>query len=177
MVATRTSFARDVTGRDEGETDDAGLGRGVRCLPDLPLVRCDGCGHDHDATFAVHGFVLHHAGGREAQHVEAADQIDSDDFTVEVGIAGLPVLLDHTQLPPRPPQCTIARTVYTAERKVFGKPVASFQNSKFVLAECAADVDAINLMADRALELRDAGDLTVSDAAKAKLFCTENADA
>lgn len=64
---------------------------------------------------------------------------------------------------------------YTAERKVFGKPVSSFQNSKFVLAECAADVDAVNLMADRALELHDAGELTVADAAKAKLFCTETA--
>ncbi|MBV6756237.1 acyl-CoA dehydrogenase family protein [Rhodococcus opacus] len=64
---------------------------------------------------------------------------------------------------------------YTAERTVFGKPVSSFQNSKFVLAECATDVDAVNLMADRALELHDAGDLTVSDAARAKLFCTETA--
>jgi acyl-CoA dehydrogenase len=30
-------------------------------------------------------------------------------------------------------------------------------------------------MADRALELHDAGELTVADAAKAKLFCTEAA--
>ena len=31
---------------------------------------------------------------------------------------------------------------YVKERQVFGKPVASFQNTKFVLAECAAEVEA-----------------------------------
>lgn len=64
---------------------------------------------------------------------------------------------------------------YVKDRHVFGKPVASFQNTKFVLAECATDVEAITLMADRALELHDAGELSVADAAKAKLFCTETA--
>ncbi|MBV6754885.1 acyl-CoA dehydrogenase family protein [Rhodococcus opacus] len=64
---------------------------------------------------------------------------------------------------------------YVTERHVFGKPVAAFQNTKFVLAECATDVEAITLMADRALELHDAGELSVADAAKAKLFCTETA--
>ncbi|MFF2508155.1 acyl-CoA dehydrogenase family protein [Streptomyces sp. NPDC058067] len=64
-------------------------------------------------------------------------------------------------------------TDYVRERTVFGKPVAHFQNTKFVLAECATEVEAARLMADRALELHDAGELTVADAAKAKLFCTE----
>ncbi|MER5437265.1 acyl-CoA dehydrogenase family protein [Streptomyces sp. NPDC002790] len=64
-------------------------------------------------------------------------------------------------------------TDYVKERTVFGKPVAHFQNTKFVLAECATEVEAAQLMADRALELHDDGELSVSDAAKAKLFCTE----
>ncbi|MEU2002439.1 acyl-CoA dehydrogenase family protein [Rhodococcus sp. NPDC019627] len=64
---------------------------------------------------------------------------------------------------------------YVKERNVFGKPVAAFQNTKFVLAECATEVEAIQLMADRALELHDAGELSVPDAAKVKLFCTEAA--
>lgn len=64
---------------------------------------------------------------------------------------------------------------YVKERVIFGKPLSSFQNSKFVLAECATEVDAIVLMADRALELHDEGQLSVPDAAKAKLFCTEGA--
>ncbi|MGW5075255.1 acyl-CoA dehydrogenase family protein [Rhodococcus sp. NPDC004095] len=64
---------------------------------------------------------------------------------------------------------------YVKERTVFGKPVSSFQNTKFVLAECATEVEAMQLMTDRAIELHDAGELTVADAAKAKLFCTEAA--
>ncbi|NBE53632.1 acyl-CoA dehydrogenase family protein [Streptomyces boluensis] len=64
-------------------------------------------------------------------------------------------------------------TDYVRERTIFGKPVAHFQNTKFVLAECATEVEAAQLMADRALELHDEGELTVADAAKAKLFCTE----
>ncbi|MFC8719586.1 acyl-CoA dehydrogenase family protein [Kitasatospora sp. NPDC057198] len=66
-------------------------------------------------------------------------------------------------------------TAYVKERTVFGKPVAAFQNTKFVLAECATEVEAAQLMADRALELHDRGELSVVDAAKAKLFCTEAA--
>jgi acyl-CoA dehydrogenase len=64
-------------------------------------------------------------------------------------------------------------TEYVKERTVFGRPVAEFQNTKFVLAECAAEVEAAQLVADRVLELHDAGELTIPDAAKAKLFCTE----
>ena len=40
---------------------------------------------------------------------------------------------------------------YVQERTVFGKPVASFQNTKFELAACQAEVDAAEAVADRAL--------------------------
>ncbi|WP_405904159.1 acyl-CoA dehydrogenase family protein [Streptomyces sp. NBC_00656] len=62
---------------------------------------------------------------------------------------------------------------YTKERQVFGKPVASFQNTKFVLAECAAEVEALQAMVDKAIELYDSDELTAADAAKLKLFGTE----
>ncbi|CAN5522552.1 acyl-CoA dehydrogenase family protein [soil metagenome] len=62
---------------------------------------------------------------------------------------------------------------YVKDRKVFGKPVAAFQNTKFVLAECATEVDAIQLVSDNALECHDRGTLTIPDAAKAKLVCIE----
>ncbi|MGW8762908.1 acyl-CoA dehydrogenase family protein [Streptomyces sp. NPDC055815] len=62
---------------------------------------------------------------------------------------------------------------YVQERQVFGRPVAAFQNTKFVLAECATEVEAAEAMVDRALELHANGELTPADAAKAKLFCTE----
>ncbi|WP_416062150.1 acyl-CoA dehydrogenase family protein [Rhodococcus indonesiensis] len=64
---------------------------------------------------------------------------------------------------------------YTKDRKVFGKPVAAFQNTKFVLAECSTELQAVQLMVDNALELHDRGELTVPDAARAKLFSTEAA--
>lgn len=62
---------------------------------------------------------------------------------------------------------------YVNERTVFGREVASFQNTKFVLADCKADVDAMQAVCDRALEALDADDLTPADAASAKLFTTE----
>jgi alkylation response protein AidB-like acyl-CoA dehydrogenase len=62
---------------------------------------------------------------------------------------------------------------YTQDRTVFNQPVASFQNTKFELAACQADVDASEAVVDRALEAIDRGELTAADAASAKLFCTE----
>lgn len=66
-------------------------------------------------------------------------------------------------------------TDYVTERQVFGKSVAAFQNTKFVLAECAAEIEAAQTMADRAMNLHDRGELTAADASKLKLFGTEMA--
>ncbi len=62
---------------------------------------------------------------------------------------------------------------YTRERKAFGTPIASFQNTKFVLAGLSAKVEAGRHLVDRALEELDAGTLSVADAARVKLFTTE----
>ncbi|GCD88120.1 acyl-CoA dehydrogenase family protein [Nocardioides sp. LS1] len=62
---------------------------------------------------------------------------------------------------------------YVSDRKVFGQSVSSFQNTKFELAACKAEVDAAEAVTDRALEALDAGDLTAAEAASAKLFCSE----
>ena len=62
---------------------------------------------------------------------------------------------------------------YTKDRKVFGQRVADFQNTKFVLADCATELEAGQALVDRAVVALDAGTLTDADAAKAKLFCTE----
>ncbi|MEU0689213.1 acyl-CoA dehydrogenase family protein [Streptomyces uncialis] len=66
-------------------------------------------------------------------------------------------------------------TEYVRERQVFGRPVAAFQNTRFVLAGCATEVAAAQALVDRALEEHAAGRLTPADAARAKLFCTETA--
>jgi alkylation response protein AidB-like acyl-CoA dehydrogenase len=62
---------------------------------------------------------------------------------------------------------------YTRERKAFGTPIASFQNTKFVLAGLSAKVEAGRHLVDRAIEELDAGTLSVADAARVKLFTTE----
>lgn len=62
---------------------------------------------------------------------------------------------------------------YVRERMVFGQPLSSYQNTKFVLAECAGDTEAGRCLVDRALELHEVGELAVADVAKVKLFATE----
>lgn len=62
---------------------------------------------------------------------------------------------------------------YTKDRKAFGTPVASFQNTKFELAACSTEVEAAQAMLDRAVSLHVDGELSAPDAARVKLFCTE----
>ena len=64
---------------------------------------------------------------------------------------------------------------YTQERHAFGTPVSSFQNTKFELAACKADVDATEAVVDRAMDAHDSDELTAADAASVKLFSTETA--
>ncbi|MGW6455732.1 acyl-CoA dehydrogenase family protein [Streptomyces sp. NPDC055078] len=64
---------------------------------------------------------------------------------------------------------------YTRERTVFGAAVASFQNSRFVLAECDTEVAAAQALVDQGIRLEESGDLTPADAARIKLFGTETA--
>jgi alkylation response protein AidB-like acyl-CoA dehydrogenase len=62
---------------------------------------------------------------------------------------------------------------YVSDRKAFGTTVGSFQNTKFVLAEIATEVDVAQAFIDRCVLLLNAGALTPADAAKAKWWCTE----
>ncbi|MBU8810462.1 acyl-CoA dehydrogenase family protein [Mycolicibacterium goodii] len=62
---------------------------------------------------------------------------------------------------------------YTKDRKIFGASVSSFQNTKFELAACSAEVEAAQAMLDRAVALHVDGQLSGADAARVKLFCTE----
>lgn len=64
---------------------------------------------------------------------------------------------------------------YVGSREIFGRSLSEFQNTKFVLAECAAEVAAAQALADRGLELDEADELSVAEAATVKLFCTEAA--
>jgi alkylation response protein AidB-like acyl-CoA dehydrogenase len=62
---------------------------------------------------------------------------------------------------------------YVKERRAFGQPIGSFQNSKFVLAEIATEVDIAQHYVDDCVRALDVGELTAVDASKAKWWCTE----
>jgi len=59
------------------------------------------------------------------------------------------------------------------DRKAFGKTIGSFQNTKFVLAEIATEVDVAQAFVDQCVQRLNAGELNAADAAKAKWWCTE----
>jgi long-chain-acyl-CoA dehydrogenase len=62
---------------------------------------------------------------------------------------------------------------YVRERKAFGTTIGSFQNTKFVLAEIATEVDVAQAFVDRCVDRLNTGELSAADAAKAKWWCTE----
>ena len=62
---------------------------------------------------------------------------------------------------------------YVKDRKAFGTPVASFQNTKFELAAVSTEIEAAQAMLDRAVADHVDRVLSREDAARVKLFCTE----
>jgi alkylation response protein AidB-like acyl-CoA dehydrogenase len=62
---------------------------------------------------------------------------------------------------------------YVMERKAFGSPVASFQNTRFALAEMRTEIDVSQVFVDRCVEALNEGALSVEEAAEAKWWCTE----
>jgi butyryl-CoA dehydrogenase len=64
---------------------------------------------------------------------------------------------------------------YSKERRQFQKPLASFQTIQNYLADMATDIDAGRLLLYRACEAMDSGHPFASEAAMAKLFCSEMA--
>jgi alkylation response protein AidB-like acyl-CoA dehydrogenase len=62
---------------------------------------------------------------------------------------------------------------YVKERKAFGQPIGSFQNTKFVLAELATEVEIGQAYIDRCVLALNEAELSAEDAAKAKWWCTE----
>jgi len=62
---------------------------------------------------------------------------------------------------------------YCRNRTAFGRPIGSFQHSRFVLAELATEVQIARVFVDRCILELNAGKLSVSDAAMAKWWTTE----
>jgi alkylation response protein AidB-like acyl-CoA dehydrogenase len=62
---------------------------------------------------------------------------------------------------------------YTKDRRAFGKPIASFQNTRFELAEIATQAQVARVFVDRCLSEHVAGRLSVTDAAMAKWWTSD----
>jgi alkylation response protein AidB-like acyl-CoA dehydrogenase len=62
---------------------------------------------------------------------------------------------------------------YCKEREAFGRPIGSFQHSRFVLAEMKTKVTIGRQFVDRCIELHDEGELPVDEAAMAKYWTTD----
>jgi alkylation response protein AidB-like acyl-CoA dehydrogenase len=62
---------------------------------------------------------------------------------------------------------------YIKERKAFGKPIGSFQNTRFTMAELETEQQIAQVFVDRSIMEHLEGNLTVSDAAMGKWWTTE----
>lgn len=62
---------------------------------------------------------------------------------------------------------------YVKERRAFGRPIGTFQNSRFVMAGLRAELDMAQTYIDQCVMLMNGGGLTADDAAAAKLVSSE----
>jgi alkylation response protein AidB-like acyl-CoA dehydrogenase len=62
---------------------------------------------------------------------------------------------------------------YVKERKAFGKPIGTFQNTRFKMATMRAELDMAQTYVDQCVLLLNAGELTAEDASAAKLLTSE----
>jgi len=62
---------------------------------------------------------------------------------------------------------------YCKERKAFGQPIGSFQNSRFKLAEMKTETQVARVFIDRCIEELNEGTLTPEDAAMAKWWTSD----
>lgn len=71
-------------------------------------------------------------------------------------------------------QAAIDMTVqYVKDRKVFGQPVAAFQNTRYTLAELQTEVQVARVFVDKCCELVIKNELDTATASMAKYWCTD----
>ncbi|WP_066265168.1 acyl-CoA dehydrogenase family protein [Hydrogenophaga palleronii] len=71
-------------------------------------------------------------------------------------------------------QAAIDWTVqYTRDRKVFGQPVAQYQNTRYTLAELQTEVQVARVFVDKCCELIVDGKLDTATASMAKYWCSD----
>lgn len=95
--------------------------------------------------------------------IQLMQQLPQERLIIGVGaVAGMEAALEHTLR-------------YTKERHAFGKPVFSFQNTKFKLAEVATDAKIARVFVDYCLSQHLIGELDIPTVAMAKWWTTERA--
>jgi len=106
--------------------------------------------------------VVNLLGGKEGEgFVQLVAKLPQERLSIAIaGVAGARAALEWT-------------LEYVQQRTAFGRPIGSFQNSRFVLAEVATEVDIAEHYVDDCIRALDAGELTAADASKAKWWCTE----
>jgi alkylation response protein AidB-like acyl-CoA dehydrogenase len=71
-------------------------------------------------------------------------------------------------------EMAIEETVkYVKEREAFGKPVMSFQNTRFKLAECQTEATIMRTFVNECIEEQVRGELTAEKVSMAKWWCTQ----
>jgi acyl-CoA dehydrogenase len=71
-------------------------------------------------------------------------------------------------------EAAVRQTIaYAKEREAFGEDLFSFQNTRFVLAECAADALAARTLVDSCITRHVSGDRDAATASLAKFWCTD----
>jgi alkylation response protein AidB-like acyl-CoA dehydrogenase len=92
---------------------------------------------------------------------QLVEKLPSERMSIAVsGVAEARAALDHT-------------LAYVKQRKAFGTTISSFQNSRFVLAEIATEIDVAQTFVDQCVLRLNEGELSAVDAAKAKWWATE----
>jgi alkylation response protein AidB-like acyl-CoA dehydrogenase len=62
---------------------------------------------------------------------------------------------------------------YIKDRKAFGQPIGSFQNSRFTMAELHSEIEIATTYVDQCVLAHNAGELSADEAAMAKWWCAE----
>jgi len=62
---------------------------------------------------------------------------------------------------------------YVVDRRAFGKPIGTFQSTRFKMARMRAEIDTVQTHIDQCVLLLNAGELTAEDASGAKLLASE----
>ncbi len=100
--------------------------------------------------------------GAEGQgFVQLMENLPQERLSIGIGaIAGAKAAFDTT-------------LTYCQQREAFGRPIGSFQHSRFQLAEMHTKITIGQQFADRCVEAHNAGELTVDEAAMAKYWLSD----